>query len=111
MCSHQSVRERATTKSSNQVMSLRRAFPSRQRGKCQPILLTRKWKVVIERKVRKIRVRMKLMREERRERMMGTKVRLTGEPSKVQVQEALGMGIPIHLFSPKCGLSMTLSLR
>ena len=76
--------------------------------------MTRKWKVVIERKVRKIRVRMKLMREERRERrerMMGTKVKLTGEPSKVQVQEALGMGIPIHLFTLKCGLSMTLSLR
>ena len=111
MSSCQFVREQATTKSSSQVINLRRAFPGRQRGKRQSTLLTRKWKVVIERKVRKIRVRMKLMREERRERMMGTKVRLTGEPSKVQVQEALGMGIPIHLFSPKCGLSMTLSLR
>ena len=49
------------------------------------------------------------MREERRERMMGTKVKLTGEPPKVEAKEALGMGIPVHLSSPKCGLSMTLS--
>ena len=52
-------------------------------------------------------VRMKVMREERRHRITGTRVKLTREPSKVEVQEALGMGIPIHLSSPKCGSSMT----
>ena len=54
---------------------------------------------------------MNVMREDKRERMMGTRVRMTGEPSKVEAQEALEMGIPIHLSSPKCGPSMTLSER
>ena len=53
MSSRQSVREWAITRSSRQVMIPRRAFPGRQRGKRQPILLTRKWKVVLEREVRK----------------------------------------------------------
>ena len=44
-----------------------------------------------------MRVRTKVMREERRERMTGTRVKLTGEPPKVEVHEALGMGIPVHL--------------
>ena len=52
-------------------------------------------------------VRMKVMKEERRHRITETRVKLTREPSKVEVQEALGMGIPVHLSSPKCGLSMT----
>ena len=52
-------------------------------------------------------VRMKVMKEERRHRITGTRVKLTREPSKVEVQEALGMGIPVHLSSPKCGPSMT----
>ena len=38
-------------------------------------------------------------------------VKLTREPSKVEVQEALGMGIPVHLSFPKCGLLMILSQR
>ena len=42
-------------RSSKQAMSLMRAFPGRQRGKRQPILLTRKWKVVMEGKVRRRR--------------------------------------------------------
>ena len=54
---------------------------------------------------------MKVMREERMERMTGTRAKLTREPSKVEVQEALGMGIRVHLFSLKCGPSMTLSQR
>ena len=41
-----------------------------------------------------MRVRMKVMREKR---MTETRVTLTREPSKVEVQKALGMGIPIHL--------------
>ena len=40
-------------------------------------------------------------------RMTGTRVKLTREPSKVEVQEALRMGILVHLSSPKCGPSMT----
>ena len=38
-----------------EVMSPMRAFPGHQRGKRHPILLTRKWKVVLEREVRKRR--------------------------------------------------------
>ena len=96
------------TKSSSQVTSPRRAFPSRQRRKRLPIpiLLTTVWKVM-EGKVRKREKR--VMREERRERMTGMRVKLTGEPLKKEVQEALGMATFVHLFSPKCGLSMTLS--
>ena len=44
---------------------------------------------------------MKVMREERRERMTGTRAKLTREPSKVEVQEALGMGIPRPFILPK----------
>ena len=42
-------------------------------------------------------------------RMTRTRVKVTREPSKVEVQEALGMGIPVHLSSPKYGPSMTSS--
>ena len=56
-------------------------------------------------------MRTKVMREERRKRMTRTRVKLTGEHLKVVVQEALGMGIPVHLSSPKYGPSMTLSQR
>ena len=49
--------------------------------------------------------------EEEEERMTRMKVKLMKEPSKVEVQEALGMGIPIHLSSPKYGPSMTSSQR
>ena len=41
----------------------------------------------------------------------GDEVKLMREPSKVKVQEALGMGIPVHLSFLKCGLPMTLSQR
>ena len=61
----------------------------------------------MEGKVRKREKR--VMREERRERMTGMRVKLTGEPLKKEVQEALGMATFVHSFSPKCGLSMTLS--
>jgi len=113
MSSCQFVREWAMTKSSSQVMSPRRAFPGRQRGKHPPILLT-----TMEGKVRKKRekrVRMRVMREERMkntgEKMMGMRVRVMGEPLKEEVQEAPGMATLIHLFSLKCGPSMILSRR
>ena len=61
----------------------------------------------MEGKVRKREKR--VMREERRERMTGMRVKLTGEPLEKEVQEALGMATFVHLFSLKCGLSMTLS--
>ena len=54
---------------------------------------------------------MKVMREEKRERMIGKRVRLMRDLSKVEAQEALEMEIPIHLSSPKYELSMTLSQR
>ena len=47
---------------------------------------------------------MKVMREKR---VTGTRVMLIREPSKLEVLEALGMGIPVHLSFPKCGLLMT----
>ena len=49
----QSAMERATTRSSHQVMSPRKASPGCWRGKCQPNLLTRNWRV-IERKTREL---------------------------------------------------------
>ena len=66
-------------KSSSQVTSPKRAFLGRQRGKHPPILLMTVWKVM-EGKVRKgeKRVRMRVMREERRERMTGMRVKLMG---------------------------------
>ena len=106
----QSMKEWATTRSSRQVMSPRRAFLGRQRGKRQPILLTRKCRVVFERKVRQrrqMRERMKMMREKR---MMGMTVMLTRGPSKLKVQEVLGMGMPVCLSFLKCGL-LTISCR
>ena len=116
MNNRQSVRERATTKSFSQVMSPRRAFLGRQRGKYPPILLMTKGKVMMkgkERKKREKRVRMRVMREEKAkntgEKMTGTRVRTMREPLKEEVQEALGMATLIHLFSPKCGSSMTSS--
>ena len=51
----QSVREQAMTKSSNHVMSSRKAFPGHPRGKRLPTPLTRKWKVVMLREVKKNR--------------------------------------------------------
>ena len=51
-----------------------------------------------------MRVRMKVISEKR---MTGMRVMLMREPSKLEVQEALGMGIPVCLSSPKCGPSMT----
>ena len=57
----QSMRDQATTKSTHQVMGPRRAYPSRQRGNCPPILLMTKRKVIIER------------RKEREEKMRRTR--------------------------------------
>ena len=118
MNNRQSVREQATTKSSSQVMSPTRAFPSCQRGKRPPILLMTMWKVMMEEKVRKKRekrARMRVMREERTkstwEKMTETRVRVTGEPLMEEIQEALRMATLVHLFSPRCGPSMTSSQR
>ena len=61
------------------------------------------------RKKREKRVRIRVMREERMKKMTGMRVRLMGEPLKEEVQEAPGMATLIHLFSPKCGPSMTSS--
>ena len=49
------------------------------------------------------------MREERKERMTGTRVKLTREPLKEEVYEAPRMATLIHLSFPKCGLLMILS--
>ena len=51
-----------------------------------------------------MRVRMKVIREEKRDKVMGMRVTLTGEPLKLEVQEALD--IPVHLSFPTCGPSM-----
>ena len=106
------------TKSSNQVMSPSKAFPGHQRGKHPPILLMTKGKVMMERKVRKKsekKVRMRIMREERmkntEEKMTGTRVRVTREPLREEVQEAPRMATLVPLFSPTCGPSMTSSRR
>ena len=50
---------------------------------------------------------MKMMREKR---MMGMTVMLTRGPSKLKVQEVLGMGMPVCLSFLKCGL-LTISCR
>ena len=44
--------------------------------------------------------------DEGEKRMMGTRVMLMREPSKLEVQEALGMGMPVRLSFLKCGPSM-----
>ena len=56
-------------------------------------------------------MRTKVTREERKERVTRTRVRLTGEPLKEGVQEALGMATLVHLSSQKCGWLMILSQR
>ena len=65
--------------------------------------------------MRKKRVRMRVMREERTkntgEKMTGTRVKVMGEPLKEEVQEAPGMATLFHLFSLKCEPSMTSSQR
>ena len=60
-----------------------------------------------------MRVRMKATRKKRMKvmrRMTGTRVVLMREPSKMEVQEALGMGMPVRLYFLRCELS-TISCR
>ena len=92
-------------------MSPMRAFPGCQRGKRPPILLTTKWKVMMEGKLRKKSEKMVRMRVTMEERMTRTRVELKGEPLKKEIQEVPGMATLVHLFSPKCGPLMTLSRR